>query len=195
MPKFLKARVKETTTTTGTGTLQLLGAVTGYQTFLDAFGNGNRCFYMATDGTAWEYGLGTINSSSQLARTLIIDSSDSGGPITFAAGTKQVYCAMTPWNCVSNGTTTLTNGTTLSVSGLYVILFDYASPATITSFSNGIDGQEILLVNIGSSTVTIQANANQKLSGGVSFSCTTSDTMRLVQYNGNWYELTRSTNT
>lgn len=84
-------RVKETTTTTGTGSYALAGAMTGFQAF-SAIGNGNTCFYAVTDGTNWEVGLGTYSSSGPtLARTSVLASSNSGSAVNWGAGTKQIW--------------------------------------------------------------------------------------------------------
>jgi hypothetical protein len=86
-------RVKETTTTTGTGTVTLLGASTGFQSFA-AIGNGNTTYYTiaAQSGTEWEVGIGTYTSSgTTLARTTVFSSSNSGSLVNFSAGTKDVF--------------------------------------------------------------------------------------------------------
>ena len=97
MALVLKDRVKETSTTTGTGTLNLAGAVTGFQTFVAGIGNSNTTYYAIAHQTAdeWEVGVGTITDASPdtLARTSIISSSNSGAAVDFAAGTKDVFCA------------------------------------------------------------------------------------------------------
>jgi len=91
MPLVLKDRVRETTTTTGTGTYTLAGAVTGFQSF-SVIGNGNTTYYTATDGTNWEVGIGTYTSSgTTLARTTILESSNSGSAVSWGAGTKDVF--------------------------------------------------------------------------------------------------------
>jgi hypothetical protein len=93
MALVLKDRVKETTTTIGTGTLTLLGASIGYQSFA-AIGDGNTCYYAisTTEGTQWEVGVGTYSSSgTTLSRNTILESSTGGGAIDLAAGTKDVY--------------------------------------------------------------------------------------------------------
>jgi hypothetical protein len=90
----LKDRVKETTTTTGTGTITLAGAVTGYQSF-STIGNANTTYYcIAGQGTSeWEVGVGTYTlSGTTLARTTILASSNSGSAVNFSAGTKDVFC-------------------------------------------------------------------------------------------------------
>ena len=86
-------RVKETTTTTGTGTVTLNGASTGFQSFA-AVGNGNTTYYTiaAQSGTEWEVGIGTYTSSgTTLARTTVFSSSNSGSLVNFSAGTKDVF--------------------------------------------------------------------------------------------------------
>ena len=85
-------RVKETTTTTGTGSVTLLGAVVGYQTFSSAVGNGNTCYYTIqnTTETEWEVGLGTV-SAGVLSRDTVLASSNSGALVIFSSGTKYVF--------------------------------------------------------------------------------------------------------
>jgi len=91
MALVLDDRVQETTTTTGTGTVTLAGATTGYQSFA-AIGDGNTTYYCITDGTNWETGLGTYTSSgTTLARTTVFESSNSGSLVNFPAGSKNVF--------------------------------------------------------------------------------------------------------
>jgi hypothetical protein len=93
MALVLADRVKETTTTTGTGTVTLLGASTGFQSFA-AIGNGNTTYYTIAGqtGSEWEVGIGTYTSSgTTLARTTVLSSSNSGSLVNFSAGTKDVF--------------------------------------------------------------------------------------------------------
>jgi hypothetical protein len=93
MALVIADRVKETTTTTGTGTVTLLGASTGYQSFA-AIGNGNTTYYTIAGqtGSEWEVGIGTYTSSgTTLARTTVLASSNSGSLVNFSAGTKDVF--------------------------------------------------------------------------------------------------------
>lgn len=91
MALVVKDRVLETSTTTGTGTLTLDGATTGYQTFSSAIGNGNTTYYSIVSGAEWEVGLGTV-SAGQLSRDSVYESSNSGSLVDFTAGTKNVFC-------------------------------------------------------------------------------------------------------
>ena len=97
MALVLNDRVKETTTTTGTGTFTLAGAVTGFETFGAGVGNSNTTYYAVTlPGSAeFEVGLGTLNSdSSTLARTTVISSSNSDSAVNFSSGTKTIFCTI-----------------------------------------------------------------------------------------------------
>lgn len=86
-------RVKETTTTTGTGTYSLDGGVVGFRTFVAGIGTTNTCYYCATDGTDWEIGLGTVTDSSPdtLSRDSILASSNAGAAVNWGAGTKTIF--------------------------------------------------------------------------------------------------------
>jgi hypothetical protein len=88
-------RVKETSTTTGTGTLDLAGAATNFITFVAGIGTGNRCYYAIVHQTLaeWEVGIGTITDAATdtLSRTTILASSNAGALVNFSAGTKDVF--------------------------------------------------------------------------------------------------------
>ena len=97
MAFIVNDRVKETTTTTGTGAVTLAGAVTGFETFGTGIGASNVTYYTIAHQTAneWEVGVGTLNAgSSTLTRTQIISSSNSDAAVSFAAGTKDVFCTL-----------------------------------------------------------------------------------------------------
>lgn len=89
-------RIKEATTTTGTGIYTLSGTLTGYRTFLDGLGAyDTRTFYVCTDGGAnWEFGVGTLQdySGPKLERTSVFASSNSGSAVDWAAGVKEIAC-------------------------------------------------------------------------------------------------------
>ena len=93
MALILADRVKENTTTTGTGTIVLGGAQTGYQSFA-VVGNANTTYYTIADqtGSTWEVGIGTYYSGNvSLARTTILSSSNAGAVANFTSGTKDVF--------------------------------------------------------------------------------------------------------
>ena len=94
MALVVKDRVKETTATTGTGTLTLAGAVTGFQTFTSVLSDGDTTYYGIFESAtgAFEVGLGTFTSSgTTLARTTILESSNSGSAVNLGAGSKDVF--------------------------------------------------------------------------------------------------------
>lgn len=91
MALVVKDRVKETSTTIGTGTFTLAGASDGFQAF-SAIGDGNQTYYVITDGTAWEVGIGTYTASgTTLSRDTILESSNSGSAVDWGAGDKDVF--------------------------------------------------------------------------------------------------------
>jgi len=92
MALVLKDRIKETTSTTGTGTYTLAGAVTGFEAFSE-IGDGNTTYYCCTDGTDFEVGVGTYTASgTTLARTTILQSSNSDAAVNWTAGTRNIFC-------------------------------------------------------------------------------------------------------
>jgi len=95
MPFVNADRVKETSTTTGTGTYDLAGAVAGFRTFVAGIGTTNLCNYVAENGTDWEVGIGTVTDATPdtLARTLVLASSNAGAAVNWGAGTKNIFCA------------------------------------------------------------------------------------------------------
>jgi hypothetical protein len=93
MPLIVADRIRETTTTTGAGTLTLAGAATGFQTFA-AVGNANQTYYTISTngGSEWEVGIGTYTSvGTTLSRDVILASSNAGSVVTLSAGTKDVF--------------------------------------------------------------------------------------------------------
>jgi hypothetical protein len=91
MALVVKDRVKESTTSTGTGTITLGGTFSGFQDF-SAIGDGNTTYYTITDGTNWEVGIGTYTASgTTLSRDTVLESSNSGSLVNFGAGTKDVF--------------------------------------------------------------------------------------------------------
>ena len=94
----IEDRVRETTTTTGTGTYSLGGAVAGFQSFVTAIGDGNTTYYAVVNRNAdeWELGIGTVADATPdtLARTTVISSSNSDSAVSFSAGTKDVFVTL-----------------------------------------------------------------------------------------------------
>jgi hypothetical protein len=94
MALVLADRVKETTTTTGTGTYTLAGAVSGFESF-GSIGNANTTYYCCSDGTDFEVGIGTYTASgTTLARTTILQSSNSDSAVNWSSGTRTIFCTL-----------------------------------------------------------------------------------------------------
>jgi len=96
MALVINDRVKETSTTVGTGTLDLGGAVQDFETFVSGIGTGNTTYYaISQSGTNdWEVGIGTVTDAATdtLSRDTILSSSNSDSAVNFGAGTKNVFC-------------------------------------------------------------------------------------------------------
>jgi hypothetical protein len=100
-------RVKETSTTTGTGTITLAGAATGFRTFTSVFATGDTFHYVIDGGTGeWEVGTGTLASSTTFTRDIILASSNSGSAVNFSAGTKNVWVDL-PANFLNRATASM----------------------------------------------------------------------------------------
>jgi hypothetical protein len=112
MAFVLNDRVKETSTTTGTGTFDLAGAETGFESFVSGVGDGNVTYYaISNDGTTeFEVGIGTVTDATPdtLARTTVISSSNSDALVNFSAGTKTVFCTLPASRTPSAGMTAQT---------------------------------------------------------------------------------------
>ena len=98
MAFVINDRVKETSTTTGTGTLNLAGAQQGFETFVAGIGNTNTTYYaIFNQGTAeFEVGIGTVTDATPdtLSRDTIISSSNGDAAVNFTGGTKDVFCTL-----------------------------------------------------------------------------------------------------
>ena len=141
MALVLNDRVKESSTTLGTGAMALGGAVNGFETFQAGVGNSNTTYYsIYNQGTTeWEVGLGTLDrTSANLTRTTVISSSNSDSAVNFTSGTKDVFCTLPA---------SKTTDMIMSVTGDTL----YASSAnTPAKLALGTVGQ-ILTVNSGAS--------------------------------------------
>ncbi|NBS71657.1 hypothetical protein EBT31_22510 [bacterium] len=103
MALVLSDRVRETSTSVGTGAVTVTGAFTGYTTFAAAIGNGNSTYYTITNDSLgeWEVGVGTYNAGS-LTRDLVLTSSNNNLIVNFGVGSKDVFCTLPAERAVYN---------------------------------------------------------------------------------------------
>jgi hypothetical protein len=120
MALVVNDRVKETSTTTGTGTFDLAGAVSGFESFVAGIGNSNSTYYaIVNENGEFEVGLGTVTDAATdtLSRDTIISSSNSDSAVNFGAGTKNVFCTLPASKAVildSSGNIVANNGSNLT---------------------------------------------------------------------------------
>ena len=152
MALVLKDRVKETTTTTGTGSFSLAGAVTGYDSF-GQIGSGNTTYYAVylDGGSEWEVGIGTYTSPSTLSRDTILASSASGAKVSFTAGQKTIWCDYPAGKAVyldASGSISQPivniSGITGAISTVDTIAFDTTYATTLTTGQIGWNGNDTL---------------------------------------------------
>ena len=153
MALVVKDRVQETSTTTGTGTFTLAGAVSGFQSF-SAIGNGNTTYYAIVGGTEWEVGLGTYTSSgTTLSRDTVLASS-TGSKVSFSAGTKNVFVTYPAGESVYQDSTNTAYAPQFAASnGINVTNGTIASNYTFPTGYNAINAGNITIS--GGVTVTV----------------------------------------
>ena len=169
MALTLKDRVLETCSAPGTGAVTLLGAVTGYQTFSAAIGNGNTCYYAIADqnGSNWEVGIGTYaTSGNTLTRTTILSSSNAGSTVNFTSGVQNVFVTYPSERSVNLSSSALTSGrvTYATTDGLLTdsanLTFDGSTLTTLNSAYTGTLTGGTGIVNLGSGQFYKDASGN-----------------------------------
>jgi hypothetical protein len=167
-------RVLETTITTGTGTITLAGAVSGYRAFSTiATVNGDLFYYTIAGGTEWEVGIGTRASSTTFTRS-VLSSSNAGALVNFSAGTKEVWMDIP---AAIYGAATVTTPTVTSGSGAFTTVASVVAKrqrGKYVSFSveinittNGTAATDIRIVGFASPVpVRITSHAGTKATSG-----------------------------
>ena len=146
-------RVQETSTTSGTGTLTLAGAVVGFQTFSTAIGNGNTTFYTIYDPTTydWEVGIGTVGAGTLARTTVLSNSAGTTSQISFAGNAKFVFCtypAEKSINYDANGVATIGE------------VLGYSDTGVIGSFASTVAGYNQVVVQNKSTATNASTNFN-----------------------------------
>ena len=154
MALVIKDRVKETTTTTGTGTFNLAGAVSGFEGFIQV-GDGNTTYYVCTDNTDFEIGIGTFTDASPdtLSRDTILQSSNSDNKVDWSAGTRTIFCTYPADKAVFEDASNNINGT--FVGNITGDVTGNADTATTLENAREINGTSFN----GSANITVTAAA------------------------------------
>lgn len=165
MAIVLADRVKETTNTTGTGTLTLAGAVSGFQTFA-VIGNANETFYCIVSGTDWEVGQGTYTASgTTLSRDTIFASSNGGTAISVASGA-EVFATYPAESAITNRH--IHTDQVFSGSQPDGIVIDYSHPFARISVETG-DGIRLFTGGVASTQIAeFKSNGDTDLTGVLS---------------------------
>lgn len=156
-------RVQETSTTSGTGTLNLAGAVNGNRTFVSGVGTGNSTYYTIYDQVAqvWEVGIGTVlaGSPNTLSRdTVLSNSSGNTSPINLAGNTVNVWCDYPAERAVVQDLNK--NGYAPQLMATNGIFLNAQTVSANTSVPSGYNGQSIGPVSVASGvTVTVADNS------------------------------------
>ena len=204
MALVLADRVKETTTTTGTGAVTLAGAASGFQAFSAGVGNSNTTYYTIQDanGTAWEVGLGTLNAdSTTLTRTTVYESSNSDAAITLTSGTHTVFCTYPAGKSVyldSIGNlshaivpyTTITGDTTLTTANVVVFVNATSGEVDVTLYAATSNGGRTLVIKKTDSgnTVNILRAGSETIDGATSLALYhQNESITLMSDNSNWF--------
>jgi plastocyanin len=158
MSLVLADRVRQTTTSTGTGTITLNGSVEGFQSFT-AIGNGNTTYYTISGGAQWEVGIGTY-SSGTLARTTVISSS-TGSKLDLAAGTKDVFVTLPASVAVTSGTdVTFTKVTSPTVQATNSAGLSFKNSTGTTQLSMGAGGGDNLTLSVSTNINGVNAQVD-----------------------------------
>jgi hypothetical protein len=158
MALVVKDRVQETSTTTGTGTITLAGAVSGFQSF-SVIGNANTTYYAIVLGSEWEVGLGTYTlSGTTLSRDTILESSNGGTAVNFSAGTKNVFVTYPAEEAVYQDATNTAYAPQLGASnGLNVNNGTIGTSYTFPTGYNSVEAGDVTLS--GGVTVTVPSTS------------------------------------
>jgi hypothetical protein len=177
MAHLIADRVKETSTTTGTGNLTLAGAMTGFQAFSAVYANNDTFFYTIENQSAgeWEVGLGTyVSATPAIARTSILESSNSDAAVNFSAGTKIIWVAA-PAITLNYGTITASpsanqnnyNPSNLKYSN--VLRLTPTADIIITGLAGGYEGRRIRIENDSTDYMVILSPQNTSSSASNRF--------------------------
>lgn len=176
-------RVLETGTVgTGTGPVNLGGAVSGYQSFVGAVGSGNTTYYAIYDASAytWEVGIGTVTSGTPntLSRTTVIASSNSGSLVSFStSNTLSVFCTYPAEKAVYSNSTVLVapSGALLPVGngGTGLGTLTGANNALYSTSSSALAAGTLPIAAGGTGVTTTPTNGQLLVGNGTNYTVAT----------------------
>lgn len=160
-----KARVRETSTTTGTGALTLAGAVQDYRRFSDVMSVGDTCWYLINlpGSASWEVGVGTYSGVNTLTRTTVLESTNANAAVSFAAGVKDVILVF-PGSLASHNINqieeSIASAGTTDLGSLGTKRINITGSATVTSFGTSPNQLKFIRVTGGSPDVGVTFTNN-----------------------------------
>ena len=191
MALVLKDRVQETTTTIGTGTIALGGAVSGFQSF-SVIGNANSTYYVIFGGTEWEIGIGSYTASSNtLSRDTVLESSNNDNLVNFSAGTKSVFVTYPADKSIYKTASGVANLTSTDITTALGFTPSPATSGTSILYGNGFGGFNNVTVGSGlsfsSGTLSASGGGGMTYPGaGIALSTGTSWDTSITNNSSNW---------
>ncbi len=171
----LADRVRETSTTTGTGTMDLAGAVSSFQTFVSGVGSGSVCNYLIIFGTEWEVGEGTVTAGAPdtLSRDRVLDSSTGGALVSFSAGTKDVILSVNAERMIHGGWNTDAQSGTFTAAVINTVYLLDIGSASLTADLPAASGNDDLRLGFkivshsGAFTATVDGSGAETIDGSL----------------------------
>lgn len=189
MARKTGSRVWETWTGTGTGSLSLAGAVSGYRAYSAVAANNDTAYYYIVNRSTpseYEFGIGTWTTGNNLARTKVIESSNANAAVSFGAGTKDVFLEQGPETEEALFIVAISDEATALTTGTAKITFHAPFDFTLTDIIAGLSAQSTSGLpafnvkkggtTIFSTTLTIDANEDTSITAATAYVFTTNPT-------------------
>jgi hypothetical protein len=161
-------RAKQSTNTTGTGTIVLAAAETNARNFSAAYGvSARRVMYAISWSTGFEIGLGDFDGGTpgNLTRATVLASSNAGALVTLPAGTKDVFAVFDP---AAREVVAISGTATLALADLgNTVVFTGASAATLNlpAVATTPIGSGWMVRNAGTAALTIDPSGAETING------------------------------
>jgi len=182
-------RVKQTSTTAGTGTYDLIAPAANLRDFVTQFGTGAKIMYCAQDATGYEIGFGTITDAAPdtLSRDNVFLSSNGGAAVNWAAGTRDIFAVMLP-NGVPIRDFSAAETVDYDECG---ILLRYTGTGghtlSLNAVANYPPGFLFEVWHNGSGNLTIDPNAAEQIDGGSTIVMTAGERTQVFKQGSAWF--------